>query len=73
MADQLTRISARAYDLIRGRAIYEFKQTGRQLPDGSWEVPFSDDTLDRVEEVRLAGETLSDCLERILSTPKGAN
>ncbi len=74
MTNQIIRLSARAYNMIRAKARYEFVQTGVQLDDGTWDAPFSDDTLDRVEEVRLAGESVSDCIERILSTKgKGPN
>lgn len=50
-----------------------FKQTGVQRPDGTWDIPVSDDTHERILAHCLPGETESDCIVRILGTSRGLN
>ena len=66
----ITDEAARA---IRGAATAPggFQQTGHQRPDGSWDVPVEEDTLDRIQVALLEGETISDCIVRIVATSKG--
>lgn len=61
-------ISHEAQLAIRGAATNPFNQTGTQRPDGSWDVPVEQDTLDRIHEAQLAGETLSDTIIRVVLT-----
>ena len=65
----IIRISDRAMTLIRAnvRPGHTFVQNGKRRPDGTWDVPIEDDTLDRLNEHRLTGESDSDVVERVLT------
>jgi hypothetical protein len=39
---------------------------GRRLSNGNWRVPIETNTLQRLEKVRLKGETISDCIIRVV-------
>ena len=52
---------------IISKATNPFYQTGVRLPDGSWDVPVSDDVIQRVRKYALAGEKIWETIERILS------
>jgi hypothetical protein len=58
----LTDEAARA---LRACADRPFQQTGTQRPDGSWDVPVEEDTLERLKNVQLAGESMSDTVMRV--------
>lgn len=60
-------ITNEAYALVRSKAIKPFESTGRQLADGSWMVPLSDDVIEAVERKMLEGETISDTIIRLLN------
>jgi|GEM_PF-1132234 len=45
---------------------FRFRSTGTRLPDGDWLVPVEDDTYERLQVVRLPGETDDDTLQRLL-------
>ena len=67
-------ISNECMNLIRSKAEFPFDNSGsRQLDDGNWSVPMSDETIERVQEHNLDGETFSDTIIRILSSMKGTN
>lgn len=59
--------------LIRSMATLEWRQTGVQRPDGSWDVPLSDDTAKYIEHNRQDGETFSDAILRLAAKIKGLN
>lgn len=52
---------------------YAFRDTALALPDGTLKVPIGDDTAERIEKVRLAGESDDDLIQRLLGTQRGAN
>lgn len=66
-------ITDQTHRLIQAAAERPFKNTAKRLPDGRWEVPIEQSTLERINEVRLAGETIDGVLERIIHTQKGLN
>lgn len=45
-----------------------FKQTGVRLGPNEWRVPFEQETIDRIRESALPGETDSDTILRICAT-----
>jgi hypothetical protein len=40
--------------------------TGRRLPNGNWQTPINAETWQRLQKVRLQGETISDCIIRVM-------
>lgn len=51
-----------------------FDQRGTRRDDGDWDVPLSQETYDRVLATCLDGETMDDCIFRVLATAgKGRN
>lgn len=65
---QLVNMTAEAVAAIRSAAIYDFKQTGTQRDDGTWDVPLEAETVDGIREKMLPGETISDAIIRIVAT-----
>lgn len=61
------------HTLIKCAAERPFHNTAKRLADGRWEIPVEQSTLDRINQVRLAGETIDDLIERIVRTQKGVN
>jgi hypothetical protein len=51
----------------RALIVFEFDihETARRLPNGNWQVPIDEDTCRRLQEVRLRGESISECIIRI--------
>ena len=54
---RLMRVSDATWHMLAGMAILPFRSTGTRQPDGSWLVPVEDDTWERLEQHRLAGES----------------
>jgi hypothetical protein len=42
--------------------------TGRRLPNGNWQIPIDAETWQRLEKLRLQGESISDCIIRVIIT-----
>jgi hypothetical protein len=42
------------------------EQTGRRLPNGNWQMPVDAETWKRLQKVRLHGESISDCIIRVI-------
>jgi hypothetical protein len=62
-------ITTHARSLLIASAIYPFEETGSNRDDdGNWVVPISEVTLNALKAEQLAGETVSDTIERILSS-----
>lgn len=61
-------ISKAAHDAFLARASDDFVETGRENPDGTWNVPFSDDTLRRLNSIRQEGETYTQVIDRLVLT-----
>ena len=51
--------------LIEGAA-EPFRQTGRRLPNGNWQIPIDAATRQRLEKLRRQGESISDCIIRVI-------
>jgi hypothetical protein len=51
--------------LIEG-ATEPFRQTGRRLPNGNWQIPIDAATRQWLEKLRRQGESISDCIIRII-------
>ncbi len=44
-----------------------FKQTGKQLKNGTWNIPLDADTYLRLRTAAFAGESLSDTIIRLVA------
>ena len=53
--------------LIEG-ATEPFRETGRRLPNGNWQIPIDAATRQRLEKLRRQGESISDCIIRVVIT-----
>jgi hypothetical protein len=40
--------------------------TAQRLPNGNWQVPVNEITWERLQQLRLRGETISDCIIRVM-------
>ena len=47
-------------------AEFPFEESGRRLSNGNWQLPVDAETLRRLQKVRLHGESVSDCIIRII-------
>jgi hypothetical protein len=41
-------------------------ETGQRLPNGKWQIPVTEETWQRLQKTRRRGETISDCIIRII-------
>lgn len=60
------RLSNETMRALEDAADLPFKPEGEQQSDGSWLVPFSDDTWERLQRHRLPGETDDDAVSRMV-------
>lgn len=60
------KVSETTYRAIAEAATLPFRSTGKRLPDGNWLVPLEDDTFERIQDLRLSGETDDDALQRLI-------
>lgn len=68
MSEIWITVTKQARDLLRSEAIAEFHETGRERPDGRWEIPLRRATYDRLTEFALPDETFSDAIIRLIAT-----
>lgn len=47
-------------------AEFPVEETGRRLPNGNWQVPVDMKTWTCLHKVRLHGESISDCIIRVI-------
>ena len=47
-------------------AEFPFDVTGRRLPNRTWQIPIDAETLQRLQKVQRHGESISDCIIRII-------
>lgn len=47
-------------------AEFQFDVTGRRLPNRKWQIPIDAETLQRLQKVRRHGESISDCIIRVI-------
>lgn len=64
---QKVLISAETEAAIRAAAILPYKATGKQRPDGRWEVELSDETYERLQAKRLVSETMDQTIFRVVT------
>jgi hypothetical protein len=43
-----------------------FRQTGQRLPNGNWQIPIDAEMRQRLEKLRRQGESISDCIIRVI-------
>ena len=43
-----------------------FQQTGRRLPNGNWQITIDAATRQLLEKLRRQGESISDCIIRVI-------
>jgi hypothetical protein len=48
-----------------------FRSTATRQPDGMWLVPVEDDTYERLDAHRLAGESDEDTVQRLIHRYRG--
>ena len=64
-------VSDATYRAIIGLAVLPFRHIGTRQPDGSWLVPIEDDTAERLERMRLSGESDDDLVARAVRAYRG--
>jgi hypothetical protein len=47
-------------------AEFPFKETVRRLRSGEWRMQVDEETWQRLQKIRLHGETVSDCIIRVI-------
>ena len=47
-------------------AEFSFNETWWRLPDGKWQMEIDAETLRRLQKARRHGETISDCIIRVI-------
>jgi hypothetical protein len=67
----LIRLTDATYTALARLAIGTFRQTGQRQPDGTWLVPIEQDTWDRINTIRLPGETDEDVIQRAIHISLG--
>jgi len=45
---------------------FSIDQVARRLPNGNWQIPIDDETWRRLQRVRLHGESISECIIRVI-------
>ena len=66
------RITNETMRMIRGAAIYDFRQTGQRQADGTWLIEISEEVAARLSEAALPGETVDDTIQRIIRESRRA-
>ena len=60
------RVNDATYLAIAKAAIRPFRSLGLKQPDASWLVPVDDEVYDRIQELKLPGETDDDTIIRMI-------
>jgi hypothetical protein len=47
-------------------AEFPLEESGRRLPNGNWQLPVDAETMRRLQKARLHGESISECIIRII-------
>lgn len=69
----IIHLSDATHRLVIEHAENPFHVTGERQPDGSWAVPFNDDTFNRLSQLRMEGETFDDVIVRMFGLRAGLN
>jgi len=65
-------VTAEVNSMIRSRARGDsFRDTATRLPNGDYSIPVDAEVFERINEIRFAGETHSDCLIRLFAFEDG--
>lgn len=62
----LIRLTDATYKTIASLTIGTFRSTGTRQADGTWLVPIEQETWDRINTIRLPGETDEDVIQRAI-------
>jgi hypothetical protein len=54
-------------------AEFPFDEPWRRLPNGNWQLPIDAETSQRLQKVRRHGETISDCIIRVIIVTRHAS
>lgn len=65
------RLSHASYEAIANVSFLPFRWKGDRLPDGCWSVLIEDETYERLERIRMRGETDDDLLMRLVRLYRG--
>ncbi len=64
-------ISETTHRALAEAAIYPWQETGRRQAGGSWLIPVGDEVAERLDEIRLDGESDDDLIMRIIRDHRG--
>ncbi len=65
------RLSEATMRALANLAILPFRQTAIRQPDGSYLAPIDDDVRQRLQAIRLPGESDEDTIQRVIHAHKG--
>lgn len=63
----MTVISQRTYDLINKVSLLGLHHEGTRTDDGRWVIELSEETIERLDERRLPGESDDDLIFRVIN------
>jgi hypothetical protein len=65
-------LTKEALDAIRSVSIGGFRDNSVRRADGLYEAPFAEDTFERMDQIRLEGESDSDVILRLVAFHKSS-
>ena len=65
-------LSDATYRAIASLAVLPFQSTAERQAEGSWLVPIDDETYERIQTHRLAGESDDDTIQRLIHVYRGS-
>ena len=68
----IIKIKPETHRMLRDAAIYEWRETAAQQPDGDWLVPVSAQTFVALAAAQMDGESIDDVIQRIVFVQRGA-
>ena len=63
---KILTVSNATYLALAGLSINGFSSPGVSQPDGSWRIRVEDDTWERLDQLRLQGESDDDVIARMI-------
>jgi len=45
---------------------FDIVEAARRLPNGNWQIPIDEETWRRLQKMRLRGESISECVVRVI-------
>ena len=64
-------VSETTHRALADAAIYPWHETGQRQADGSWLIPVGDEVAERLDEIRLDGESDDDVIMRLIRRHRG--